>query len=219
MDDFESIVGIVKIETLINGIGRWIPKNPDINIILWINAWLGPHWIFLPQDYDIVIRTAGGLVYQGRFHNFPDSEFALDHKVHMEDVDDYRGFGAYLRDMSMDLAQTLQAWITPSLPAPEIQKRVHIFFEAYKAKASSWMPDISIDVVVCASPTNINVNVWVIKRWAKGNPFMGWALKDGTFTLGVDPRLESLECVMFPTKQLAVGFAKQHDWNVVGFVE
>jgi|GEM_PF-6267500 len=122
MDNFESIVGIVKIETFIRGIGWWIPENPDINIILWLNAWLGPHWIFLPQGDGpqgdgILIKTAGGLVYQGRFCDFPNSEFALNHIVEMNHAGDDSYFGDYLREISMDLMQTLQGWITPSLPA------------------------------------------------------------------------------------------------------
>lgn len=216
MDNFESIIGIVKMDTLIRGIGWWIPENPDVNILLWLNAWLGPHWIFVPQGDGIMIQTAGGLVYQGRFRDFPYSDFALNHKVEMKSLGD---FGAYLQEMSMDLMQVLQNWITPSSPAPEIQKRVQTFFEFHRAKAASWSPDISLNVVVCASPTNLNTTVWVIKRWAKGNPFMGWATEDGIFTLGVDPKLESLECAKFLSKQYAVKFAKEHGWNVDHFIE
>lgn len=75
-----------------------------------------------------------------------------------------------------------------------------------------------IDVVVCEQPTTFNFPVWNIKKWAKGNPFMGWAIGDGTFTRGVDPKGESIGCRCFPTKQDAVKFAKEHGWNVVGFV-
>jgi len=48
---------------------------------------------------------------------------------------------------------------------------------------------------------------------------MGWAMGDGTFTVGVDHRRESEKCEMFPTKQHAVMFAKEHSWNIVGFID
>ena len=217
MDNFESVVVCtVKFETLLRGIGFWIPENPDIYLLQWINVWMGPHWILVPQGDGIMIQREGYLVYEGRFRDFPNSEAALNHQVDLKMLDGHKS--AYFYEIATDFTRTLQGWITPSLPAPEIHKRVQKFFEFYKAKASSWSPEISIDVVIVKNLNKLNF-VWSIKRCEKDNSFMGWAMGDGTFTIGVEATQESIRRETFTTKQHSVKFAQEHNWNVVGFIE
>ena len=139
MKNFEPIEAIIKFDTFLRGIGWWIPTNPDMDTIRWLNAWLGPHWILASRGDIIMIQREGRLVYEGQFSDFPNSEAAWNHKLDLKTMDDE--FNTYLQQLSMDLMQTLQSWTTLSLSAPEIQKRVQTFFEFHKTQALSWLPD------------------------------------------------------------------------------
>ena len=139
MNDFEPLEAVVKFETLVRGVGWWIPENLDSNTMRWLNAWLGPHWIFVSQGKNIAIVREGGLVYQGSLSDFKDSPAALNHQVEMKMLSDGSGFGEYLFEMAMDLTRMLQTSITPALPNDDIQKRVQIFFQYHQLKIAEWL--------------------------------------------------------------------------------
>lgn len=77
----------------------------------------------------------------------------------------------------------------------------------------------SIDVAVVSLHVTTNTIIWQIKRVAPGRPWMGWARGDGTFTPGVDPKVEAEGIEMFRTAQYAIEFAQEHGWNVVSVIE
>ena len=89
-------------------------------------------------------------------------------------------------------------------------------FGSYASDTAKEHSDIDVCIV---SLHYMGIIIWKIKRVSYGNPFMGWALEDGTFTPGLNPTPEAIGSMIFKTKEYAVEFAEEQGWNVVSIIE
>jgi len=135
MDNFEPIEAFVKFQTLIQGVDDWIPMYPTADALRWLNAWLGPHWIFVPTQDSVIIMRDGGMVYRGKLCDLPASKAALDHTVDLKMLDE--GLADYVRMLVSDLEETLQAILTSDKPAEEVAAGVATFFQFHQAQAQA----------------------------------------------------------------------------------
>ena len=144
MATFEEIEAVVKMDVLVHGVGSLIPEYPDARTVRWLNAWLGPHWVLMPQPggipiwrgdalvFSIAIWKGDAMFFSGRLIDFTASRVALEHKVGMKMLD--VEVANTLFEMSSHLTQTIEDRITPVLSSDEIQRRVQSFFDFYRRR-------------------------------------------------------------------------------------
>jgi hypothetical protein len=76
-----------------------------------------------------------------------------------------------------------------------------------------------INVAVVSLRMSLNTLVWKIKLVAPGEPFLGWAQEDGTFTPGINAVPEAMGSMIFRTAEYAVEWAQERGWNVVSVIQ
>jgi hypothetical protein len=118
---------MIKMQTAIVAAGSWIPRDADLAVTIWLNAWMGPQWIVVPDTAGIEISTAGGVAFVGPLNDLPNSPLALNHMVVIKQMDGEH-INALFR-LADELEDLLQA-VTPSVDAYGLQRQVREFFVA-----------------------------------------------------------------------------------------
>lgn len=128
----EQIEAAVKLEVLVHWIGVSALDGGNADLIMWLNAWLGPHWILVPgvvlfpPERGIAIQRKGQYVYKGPLGDIPTSRLGVEHDVarklwHAAFLEDVMDLAARLNDLVQQYAGVLS-------PA-ELQGAVSGFFE------------------------------------------------------------------------------------------
>jgi len=126
----EPIKAWVKFQVLLDGIGAWIPPEPDLPTIEYMNAWFGPHWIFVPQSGGIAIYRDNLLVFGGRLEDLREGSVARDQAVGNKSLDPRMASLVY---SCADGLTALLPRTVPKSPAdlPILQMRVQVFLDEF----------------------------------------------------------------------------------------
>lgn len=119
----ENIEAVVKLETLVNVLS-WIPTGSPA-VAIWLNCWLGPHWILVPDGIDVLIQRHGMVVYKGPLNGFVNCQKVMEHRVGMKMCDDETQTLIY--GLAFELEDLLRRASGP-LESFELQGAVQGFF-------------------------------------------------------------------------------------------
>jgi hypothetical protein len=128
---YEALVATVKFNTLVKEVAVRVTGEPHPEVIRWLNAWLGPHWVLMPQADGIAIYMGSDIVYSGSFSGFHSSKAVSQHEREIMNALDAET-ARLVSTMTFDFAAAIGTQITPALTSQDIQTRTQAFFHYYK---------------------------------------------------------------------------------------